>query len=171
MIIQGLGSATSLYGALAKTSVQRQELPTPKASSANTVTISSAAKALAATREGGATQSTTAAQERLLKAASSDPQGAEKIAYDMAKTPSTIFYDISGVGGGEPVNKLSSGRIIDDSFKENFYAKASVIDSKRLEIFNSEKAKGTDPVTIISKMIDYTNFQSKDYLEASCWAG
>ena len=46
MIIQGLGSATSLYSTLNKSSVQRQELPTSTAKSADTVTISDAAKAL-----------------------------------------------------------------------------------------------------------------------------
>lgn len=171
MIIQGLGSATSLYSTLNKSSVQRQELPTSTAKSADTVTISDAAKVLAA-GGNGATQSTTAAQQKLLKSASDDTQSAEKIAYDMANVPSTIFYDLRGVGGGDPVNKLSTtGRIIDDAFKEKFSTEASAIDAQRLAIYNSEKAKGTDPVTIISKMIDFTNSQSRDYLEASAWLG
>lgn len=134
------------------------------------VTISAAAKELAA-NENNATQSRTPAQERLLKSASSDRESAEKIASDMASAPSTIFYDISGVGGGEPVNKLSSGRIIDDAFKQKFASAASTIDEQRRAIYSSEKAKGTDPVQILSKMFDFTNSQSKDYLEASGWAG
>ena len=171
MIIQGLGSATSLYSTLNKSSVQRQELPTSTAKSADKVTISNAAKAIAASGNG-ATQSITAAQQKLLTSASDDPQSAEKIAYDMANVPSTIFYDLRGVGGGDPVNKLSTtGRIIDDAFKEKFSTEASAIDAQRLAIYNSEKAKGTDPVTIISKMIDFTNSQSRDYLEASAWLG
>lgn len=142
-------------------------------SSSNTVdqvTISAAAKELAA-NENNVTQSRTPAQERLLKSASSDRQSAEKIASDMASAPSTIFYDIRGVGGGEPVNKLSSGRIIDDAFKQKFTSAASIVDEQRRAIYGSEKAKGTDPVQILSKMIDFTNSQSKDYLEASGWAG
>lgn len=174
MIIQDISSATLLYSTLTKSSVQRQELPTSTATSADTVTISDAAKALAA-GGNGATQSTTAAQQKLLKSASDDPQSAEKIAYDMANVPSTIFYDIrdqlaSGKMG--PVNKLSTtGRMVDDAFKEKFATEAASIDAQRLALYNAEKAKGTDPVTIISKMIDFTNSQSRDYLEASAWLG
>lgn len=171
MMIQGLGGAASMYSALPKSVSQRQEVPTSTAKSADTVTISNAAKAIAASGSG-ATQSITAAQQKLLTSASDDPQSAEKIAYDMANVPSTIFYDLRGVGGGDPVNKLSTtGRIIDDAFKEKFATEAAHIDAQRLAIYNSEKAKGTDPVTIISKMIDFTNSQSRDYLEASAWLG
>jgi hypothetical protein len=105
-----------------------------------------------------------------LKSASSDPQNAERIAYEMASANSTIFYDLRDVGGGDSVNKLSStGRVVDDAFKERFASEASSIDSRRLEIYNSEKARGTDPVTIISKIIEFTNAQSRDYLEGSAW--
>ncbi len=172
MIIQDIGSTTSLYSSLTKSSVQRQELPTSTANSADTVTISDAAKALAA-GDNKATQPTTAAQLRLLKSASDDTQSAERIAYELASVPSTIFYDIrdqlvSGKMG--PVNKLSTtGRIIDDAFKEKFATEAASIDAQRLSLYNTEKAKGTDPVTIIAKMIDFTNSQSRDYLEGTGW--
>lgn len=82
-----------------------------------------------------------------------------------------MFFDIRGLGGGDPVNKLSSGRIIDDSFKQKFASESSVIDAQRKAIYNSEKAKGTDPVQILSKMMDFTNFQTKDYLEATSQLG
>lgn len=124
-----------------------------------------------ASKANNPTQARTAAQEALLKSASSDPQSAEKIAGDMANTPSTMFFDIRGLGGGDPVNKLSSGRIIDDSFKQKFASESSVIDAQRKAIYNSEKAKGTDPVQILSKMMDFTNFQTKDYLEATSQLG
>lgn len=87
----------------------------------------------------------------------------------MADTPSTIFFDIRGVGGGEALTKLSSGRVIDDAFKNKFANEASVIDAQRKAIYDSEKAKGSPPVDILSKMIDFTNTQSRDYLEASGW--
>ncbi|MDQ7990410.1 MAG: hypothetical protein REI09_12310 [Candidatus Dactylopiibacterium sp.] len=171
MIIQGLGGATSLYSTLNKSSVQRQELPTTTAKSADTVTISDAAKALAYSGSG-ATQPRTAIQERLLRSASSDTQSAEKIAYDMANVPSAIMYDIRDSLKSENIDdiKLSStGRKIDDAFKKNFSKEAAEIDAKRLEIYNTEKAKGTHPVEIIAKMIDFTNAQSHDYLEATAW--
>ena len=173
MIIQGLSGATSLYSTLTKSVSQREEALTSTAKSTDTVTISDAAKALAA-GGNGATQSRTAIQQGVLKSASEDPQFAEKYAYDMANTPSVIFYDISDsfISGNMNDIKLSStGQKVDQAYKDKFATEASAIDAKRLEIYNSEKAKGTDPVTILSKMIDFTNSQSRDYLEATGWIG
>lgn len=171
MIIQGLGGANSLYSAFNKSSVQRQELPISTAKSADKATISDAAKALASS-DRGATQSRTAVQERLLRSASSDTQSAEKMAYDMANVSSTIFYDIRDSlksGNMDDIKLSSTGRKVNDAFKENFSREATEIDAKRLDIYRTEKAKGTDPVTIIAKMIDFTNSQSRDYLEATAW--
>lgn len=138
------------------------------AKNADQVTLSGAGKALAAD-ESNVTQTRTFAQEKLIRSASSDRASAEKIAHDMAYGPSGIFYDIRGVGGGEEVRKLSSGRIIDDEFKSKFNSEASVIDARRLAIYESEKANGTDPLLILVKMIDFTNSQSQDYLDATGW--
>ena len=165
--VAGLQSASS---ATAKTTAQNSSASSTSTVTTDTVTISDAARALVA-KESGATQARTPIQEKLLAdAASSDSQVAERMANEMAYTSSTIFYDISGMRGDEPLSKLSStGRIIDDSFKERFTTEASSIDAQRLALYNAEKAKGTNPVEILSKMIDFTNAQSKDYLEATGW--
>lgn len=172
MIIQDIGSATSVYNFLSKSSVQRQQaLLNSTETSADTVKISDAAKALS-TPDNGTTQSRTGIQNGVLKSASEDPQFAEKYAYEMATIPSAMAYDISDSLKSQNYDdiKLSStGRKIDDAFKEKFYKEAADIDAKRLEIYNTEKAKGTDPVTIIAKMIDFTNSQSREYLEGTGW--
>lgn len=145
-----------------------------KSSLTDQVALSSAGKALAAS-ESNATQPRTPAQEKLIMAASSDSKSAEKIAYDMANGSSTIFYDIRGQrgvgdGNGAFVRKLSTtGQIVGDDYINNFNKEASVIDAQRRAIYDSEKAKRTDPLLILSKMIDFTNSQSKDYLDASGW--
>jgi hypothetical protein len=143
------------------------------ATASDKVTISDAAKAMA-DRVIGATQARTPFQEKLLAdAAASDPQVAERMARDMADSPSMIAYDISDyLAAGIPfeLNKLSStGRIVDEAFKERFAAEAPSIDAQRLALYNAEKAKGTNPVEILSKLIDFTNMQSTDYLEATGW--
>lgn len=144
------------------------------AKSTDQVSLSGAGKALAAD-ESHMTQTRTPAQERLIRSASSDLASAEKIADDMANVPSTIFYDISGQlgvgnGTGEFVRKLSStGQIVGDDYINNFNKEASVIDAQRLAIYKSEKANGTDPLLILVKMIDFTNSQSQDYLDATGW--
>ncbi|MFZ2972891.1 MAG: hypothetical protein WA049_09640 [Ferribacterium limneticum] len=177
MIIQGLNNIASAFGSSHKSVVERQTSPAPTADYADKVTLSRAGKTLAA-NETGATQTRTYAQERLLQAASSDRASAEKIAYGMATTPSTIFYDISGqpgVGDGLATvafgtRKLSTtGEIVGDDYVEKFYETAPGIDAQRQAIFETETKKGTDPVEIISKMIDFTNQQSQDYLDATGW--
>ena len=121
------------------------------------------------------TQTRTPAQEKLIRSASSDRASAEKIAQGMADTPSAIAWDISGQrgvgdGNGEFVRKLSTtGQIVGDDYIDNFNKEASVIDAQRLAIYETEKAKGTDPLQILIKMIDFTNSQSQDYLEATGW--
>ena len=98
-------------------------------------------------------------------------ESAEKIAYDMTVAPSSItyssIYDIDAEG---KLNRLaSSGRIIDENFRDSFSREASKVDAQIRAIYESEKAKGTDPVQIISMMIDHINSQSSDYLEATGW--
>lgn len=166
----------SAYGSANKSSVERQTSPAPAADYAGKVTLSAAGKALAASESSPVfTQQRTYAQENLLRAASSDRASAEKIAYGMANTPSTIFYDIRGQRGvgdgtGEFVRKLSTtGEIVDDQYIERFHSMASVIDAQRKAIYETETKKGTDPVEILSKMIDFTNMQSQDYLDATGW--
>lgn len=136
---------------------------------ADRVTLSDAGKALVET-EKGTTQPRTAAQDSLLRSASSDRESAEKLAKYMANTPSAIAWDITdSLRNGGPVTKLAtSGRNIDDEFVSQFTTEASVIDAQRRAIYESETSKGTDPVQILAKMIDFTNSHASDtYREAT----
>lgn len=175
MIIQS-GYGVLAYNASSKIALQQQGSGVTKSSltdpakNADQITLSSAGKALAAS-ERTVTQTRTPAQENLLRAASSDRESAEKIAYDMTLAPSTIFYSsIYDMDTDGKLNKLaSSGRIIDADFRDSFNREAPIVDAQRRAIYESEKAKGTDPVQIISMMIDHINSQSSDYLEATGW--
>ena len=171
MNVQSTSPSAFLFPpAVARSPSARQ---TPTASPANTagqVSLSTAGKALAAS-ERTVTQTRTPAQEHLLRAASSDRESAEKIAYDMTVAPSTIIYtSIYDMGPDGKLNKLaSSGRVIDQDYRDSFSREASKVDAQIRAIYESEKAKGTDPVQIISMMIDHINSQSSDYLEATGW--
>lgn len=171
--LQSSSPVTSGKSTAQQTALAASLLADP-AKSADQVSLSSAGIALAA-GESNMTQTRTFAQEKLIKSASSDRESAEKIAYGMASVPSTIFFDISGQrgvgdGNGEFVRKLSStGQIVGDDYINNFNKEASVIDAQRLAIYESEKANGTDPFSILVKMIDFTNSQSQDYLDATGW--
>jgi len=138
------------------------------------VTLSGAGKALAAD-ESNMTQTRTPAQEKLIRSASSDRASAEKLAHDMVIAPSAIAWDISGQrgvgdGDGEFVRKLATtGEVVDDNYINQFNSEAPAIDAQRRAIYESEKANGTDPLQILVKMIDFTNSQSQDYLDATGW--
>jgi hypothetical protein len=173
MIIQGLNNIASAYGTSYKSVVERQTSSASAADYADKVTLSPQGKALAAD-SSAPTETVTPAQQNLLNAAKSDRASAEKIAYGMAYTPSTIFFDISdqlGTGhGGDPVTKLSTtGEIVSEDYIKKFNETAPAIDAQRQAIYDSETQKGTDPVEILSKMIDFTNRQSQDYLNATGW--
>jgi uncharacterized protein (UPF0297 family) len=55
------------------------------------------------------------------------------------------------------------------NYVKNFELEASAVDSKLLDIYNTEKAKGTNPAEIVAKMFDWKNSQSAGYLEATAW--
>lgn len=147
---------------------------TEPAKGTDQVSLSGAGIALAAD-ESNLAHARTPAQKHLIMAASSDRASAEKIAREMASVPSTIFYDISGQRGvgdgkGDFVRKLAStGEVVDDNYVNKFKDEAAVIDAQRLAIYKSEKAKGTAPLQILLKMLDFTNAQSQGYLEATGW--
>lgn len=170
MIIQGLNNVASAYGATYKSAVERQTSPAPAAKYADKITLSSAGKALAAS-ERTVTQTRTTVQVEVLRAASSDRASAEKIAYQLADGASQICYSsIHDMGPDGKLNKLaSSGRVIDQNFRDKFSQEALVVDAQTKAIYNSETAKGTDPVQIIGMMFDHINSQSSDYLEATGW--
>jgi len=151
-------------GDIAKSSLASQAKKTDQ------VTLSSAGKALAAS-EHAVTQTRTPVQEEVLRSASSDRASAEKIAYQMTVAPSQICYSsIYDMGPDGKLNRLaSSGRMIDQNFRDRFGQEASIVDAQIKAIYDSEKAKGTDPVQIIGMMFDHINSQSSDYLEATGW--
>lgn len=171
MNVQSTFSSASLFAPAAARSLSAWQTPTASpAKTVDQVSLSNAGKALSAS-ERTVTQIRTPAQEHLLRAASTDRESAEKIAYDMTVAPSQILYSsIYDMGVDGKLNKLaSSGRIIDADFRDSFNREAQIVDAQRRAIYESEKAKGTDPVQIISMMIDHINSQSSDYLEATGW--
>lgn len=175
MIIQS-GYGLLAYNTSSKIALHQQGSGVTKSSltdpekNADQVSLSDAGKALAAS-ERTVTQTRTPAQEQLLRAASTDRESAEKIAYNMTVAPSQICYSsIYDMDADGKLNKLaSSGRVINADFRDKFNREASIVDTQRRAIYESEKAKGTDPVQIISMMFDHINSQSSDYLEATGW--
>lgn len=109
----------------------------------------------------------TTAQNRLIGSAMSSPQDAAKLAYDVAHVNSQIFYNLRDSPPNGPFRLAATGEFVTDEYKANFEKIASQADQQRLALYESEKAKGTDPVDILKKMFDFTNSQPRSYREAT----
>lgn len=172
MAIQGIGSTASLWSTISRKAEQQQDFKNLMAKATDAANSSSTGKVLASTSSNGATQSRTAVQEDILRYARADSQDAERLAHDMAYSRSDICYDLTEsikTNRMEDIKLASTGEKVGDDYKRQFYQNASKIDAQRMQIYNTEKAKGTDPVIILNKMIDFTNSQSKNYLAATGW--
>jgi len=172
MAIQGIGSTASLWNTIGRKAEQQQDYKNLMVKSTGAVNSSSPEKARISISSNGATQSRTAIQEDILRYARADAQDAERLAHDMAYSRSDICYDLSEsikTNRMEDIKLASTGEKVGDEYKHQFYLNASKIDTQRMQIYETEKAKGTDPVIILTKMMDFTNAQSKDYLSATGW--
>lgn len=173
MVVQ-TGYGTQAYSSIAASSIQRLDgravtaMIADSAKNAEKVSISSAGKALAAA-ESTSKLPYLPYQERMLANASADRSYAKEMACGKAYANSTIVYDISdNIRDSRLPIKLSvSGRVVDDAFKEKFYREAAVVDAQRRALYESEKAKGTDPVEILRKIFDFENAQSYEYQECT----
>jgi hypothetical protein len=133
---------------------------------ADPVALSNEGKVYAAKASNGEPTRTTA-QNGLIGAVISSPQDAEKLAYDIAHVNSHIFYNLRDSPPNGPFRLAVTGEFVTDEYKENFAKIAPLIDQQRVSLYETEKAKGTDPVEILKKLFDFTNSQPRSYLEAT----
>ena len=134
------------------------------ASTSDKVTISNAAKALAESESNRTTR--TPAQEKFLQAASNDTDAnVDKLAYEMAYSQSRVAFDISH---GD-IRLAGTGQVVGDDYVANFDKLAAAVDAQQRALYDSEKAKGTDPKEILAKIIDFRNSQSDEYRAGTAW--
>lgn len=119
--------------------------------------------ALAAS-EGGSATARSPGQERFLQTLSDNtPAESDKLAYELANSRSDISYDISH---GD-IRLSSTGEVVGEGYAEKFSKLAAAVDAQKRALYDSEKAKGTDPKEIIAKIIDFQNSQSQEYRVAT----
>ena len=178
MMIQA-NYGVSAYGGIAALSAQRQTsritqaMTAAAAESAEQVTISDAGKALAAREDAPARPRTPKQEEFLDWYAQASPSTVKDAARRMAESPSWIAYRVPADENDWPPKLYSSGRVVDDAYIERFNQMAMRIDAQRQALYEAEKSKGTDPLEIMGKMIDFTNSQPYEYREATAqgyWA-
>ena len=176
MMIQA-NYGVSAYGGIAALSAQRQAsritqaITTAAAETAERVTISDAGKALAAREDAPARPRTPRQEEFLNWYAQASPSTVKDAARRMAESPSMIVYTLPIEGGSGPARLASSGKNMDDddayAYIERFNQMAMRIDAQRQALYEAEKSKGTDPLEIMEKMIDFTKSQPYEYREAT----
>lgn len=131
---------------------------------ASRVALSSTGRELAARDERGIPR--TASQEALLRAMSTNsPEALNQQAYEMAYYPSRVMFNISQ---GD-VRLASTGQLVEDGYVETFERLAAGIDRQQRELYETEKARGTPPLEIIERIIDFRNAQSSEYHRATAW--
>ena len=175
MIVQS-GYGTQAYNSIVSSAIQRLEGRTAATATiaetakyADKVSLSSAGKALADSESVGALPYLPY-QEYWLAKASADPALAKMLAESNAYAYSTTVTNMSEVLRDRtlPGNQLTTtGRIVTAEFEEKFFREAAVVDAQRRTLYESEKAKGTDPVEILKKLFDFENAQSYEYQEAT----
>jgi hypothetical protein len=133
---------------------------------ADPVTLSTEGKVYAEKASNGEPTRTTA-QNRLIREAMLNPQYAEKLAYEMAHVNSCICYNLRDSPPTGPFKLATTGEFVTEEYKENFTKIAPLIDQQRASLYETEKAKGTDPVEILNRMFDFINSQPRNYLEAT----
>ena len=189
MIIQGLSNVASAYGASYKSAVERQTSQTPAVDFADKVTLSGAAKTLAA-NETGATQTRTSNvsqasndqaagtregaslrwQSDVISNTKEFPGWGEKFTHDFAYDDS---YQTTGplvdISNLPTLRYTYTGEVVTDKNLADFKAEAATARTGRIALYESEKAKGTPDAEILEKLFRYTDAQSDGYLNIAGW--
>lgn len=171
MIIQS-GYGTLAYSGIATSSMQWQDgkmsssaIADP-AKNAVQVTLSGAGKALAAS-ESNVGKSNK--YEWLSKDAHelSEPM-ADKLAQDMSYASDGILLDINNSVNGA-WRLAGSDNILTDAEKNHFEQLSSKVRKDRINIYETEKSKGTPAANIMDKILSYNQNLPEKYKELSGW--
>lgn len=137
------------------------------ASSATTVTISQAARDLAAQP---ATSPYLEYRASVMRNAENDPAFAKKMAEDFANDDS---YEKCGplldITAYPTLRYACTGERVTDENLAAFKAEAAKVTEGRIALYREEKAKGTPDVQILEKLFAYVDRQSDDYLSKLGW--
>jgi hypothetical protein len=129
--------------------------------SADTVTFSSTARE----RESAAQHAHFGA---LSVAAHQDPALADQLAYEYAHTEQTPLYDVTDIDKGI-VRYSNTGEIVTPESEARYQQLGKSLQSASLNLYDAEKAKGTDPADIYDELIALGNGQPADFRTVVNW--
>ena len=180
MQIQSLNSL-SAYNAISATSVKADATTsnssTTKTSTADVVSISSEAQQLL---QNSQTSSSSASGSKyvlsadsqykwLSDACHSDASTAAKYTYEFASNSSNeIGYDADSLDH-PPVRFAGSKEIVTPESIKYFNQMKDKTTSEKMNIYNSEKAKGTSDADIMDMILAYNDAQPEEYRKMTGW--
>lgn len=149
---------------------QRQRVPEAAATSADSVTISQAARDRLSAESGARSDATL--PNSFSQAAHADPKLAEKLAYDYSHDPLVPWLDFSDhTNGTGPIRYAATGQPVTEESEGYFNRFSSAELQNRVDLYNSEKAKGTPAADILDKIFGYIDTLPTRYKEMINWSG
>ena len=180
MQIQSLNSL-SAYNAISATTVKADATAsnssTTKTSNADVVSISSEAQQLLQSSQTSASSasgskyvlSDDSKHKRLSDLFHADPVGASQNAYGYASNSSSdILYDADSISN-PPLRFWASKEVVTPESIKYFNQMRDKATSEKMDIYNSEKAKGTSDADIIDMIFAYNDAQPEEYKKMSGW--
>lgn len=176
MIIQ-TGYNVSVYGVTTGSGIRQQSSGSSKSAIADatkatdTVTLSNASKALAASDpSGSAKNSVSATHPWISEAAHSDtPENADKLAYGLAYGSDGILYDADSMLNKNELRLASTKELVTDQDRSYFSQMSAQATQQRISLYESEKAKGTPPAQIVDMLLAQTNTMPEKYKHLAGW--
>ena len=180
MQIQSLNSL-SAYNAISATTVKADATAsnssTTKTSNADVVSISSEAQQLLQSSQTSASSasgskyvlSADSPYKRLSELFHENPSDAAKNAYEFASNSSNeIEYDPDSISN-PPLRYWASKEVVTPESIKYFNQMRDKATSEKMDIYNSEKAKGTSDADILDMIFAYNDAQPEEYRKMNGW--
>ena len=180
MQIQSLNSL-SAYNAISATTVKADATAsnssTTKTSNADVVSISSEAQQLLQSSQTSASSasgskyvlSADSPYKRLSELFHENPSDAAKNAYEFASNSSNeIEYDADSISN-PPLRYWASKEVVTPESIKYFNQMKDKTTSEKMDIYNSEKAKGTSDADILDMIFAYNDAQPEEYRKMTGW--
>ena len=170
MFVQGLNHTTYSAMASSQSATLRQDPSSAAATIADPVTISEAARTLAASSAPAEEAPSLRYRRIMLADAKADPDLAQKAAREYANDRS---YELHGplvdIRDYPTLYFSATGEVVTEESLAAFKEEAAKAREGRMALYQAEKAKGTPDAEILEKLFAYTDTLSDNYLSKINW--
>ncbi len=170
MFVQGLNHTTYSAMASSQSTALRQDAPSSAATIADTITISDAARTLAASSSPAEEAPSLRYRRIMLADAKADPDLAKKAAREYANDRSHELHGpLVDIRDYPTIRFSATGEVVTEESLAAFKTEAAKAREGRMALYQAEKAKGTPDAEILEKLFAYTDTLSDSYLSKINW--